>query len=369
MRYVSRKVIPNELLKPTTQKLYAANGTEIALLGEVELTLKLADFEVTAAVVFSEEVDDLILSIDWLVRHRCRWSFAQNLIDIDGRVIRLIKRPRRNQLRRIYAVDNTVITAGHAINVPVTMALSSLGQTSEEDWAVDPRSLGIGVLAARTLMRYEGRRWAVQVMSVGEKDFVIQQGEFIGEAEPVTAVDNGERIAKPPVGADVLSEETEVWTERRVIELDQEECRNDAHVQVVSDNLPPELDSDQQAAAKKFIHDCAELFSKSEYDIGRTSLVQHVIDTGLQRPFKQPLRRFALAHVEIIDKHVSEMLQNDIIEPAVSPWASNVVLVRKANGQLGFCVDYRQLNLHTYKDSYPLTGLAVPSRRRSLCAR
>ena len=93
---------------------------------------------------------------------------------------------------------------------------------------------------------------------------------------------------------------------------------------------------------------------KLKYDIGRTSPVQHVIDTGLHRPFKQPLRRHPLANVEIVDKHVSEMLQNDTIEPAVSPWASNVVLMRKGNGQLMFCVDYRQLNLHAYKDSYPL---------------
>ena len=39
---VSRRVMPNELLKPTTQKLFAANGTEIALLGKVELTLMMA---------------------------------------------------------------------------------------------------------------------------------------------------------------------------------------------------------------------------------------------------------------------------------------------------------------------------------------
>ena len=39
---ISRSVIPNELLKPTTQKLFAANGTQMALLGEVELTLGLA---------------------------------------------------------------------------------------------------------------------------------------------------------------------------------------------------------------------------------------------------------------------------------------------------------------------------------------
>ena len=112
------------------------------------------------------------------------------------------------------------------------------------------------------------------------------------------------------------------------------------------DNLPPELNADQQTAAGKFIRDRAGLLSKSDYNIERTNLVQHVIDTGMHRPFKHPLRRHPLAHLEI-DKHVSEILQNDIIEPAASPWASNVLLVRKANGQLRFFVDYRQLKLQT----------------------
>ena len=107
-------------------------------------------------------------------------------------------------------------------------------------------------------------------------------------------------------------------------------------------------------AAQHFIRDRAGMFSKSDYVIGRTNLVQHVIKTGMHRPFKQPPRRHSLAHVEIIDKHVTEMLHNDIIEPTASPWASYVVLVRKENGQLRFCVDYRHINLQTYKDSYPL---------------
>ena len=84
------------------------------------------------------------------------------------------------------------------------------------------------------------------------------------------------------------------------------------------------------------------------------NLVQHVIDTGMHQPFKQPLRRHPPAHLDVIDEHVFEMLRNDVIEPAASLWASNVVLARKANGQLRFCVDYRELNLQTYKDSYPL---------------
>ena len=76
---VSRRVILNEQLKPSTQKLYAANVTEIALLGEGDLTLTMADYEVTAAVLVFEEVDDLISGIDWLGRHSCRWPFAQNV--------------------------------------------------------------------------------------------------------------------------------------------------------------------------------------------------------------------------------------------------------------------------------------------------
>ena len=81
MQHVSRRVIPNERLKPTTQKLYTANGMEITLLGEVELTPMLADDEVAAAMMDSEEVNDLIAGIDWLGCQHYRWSFAQNLIE------------------------------------------------------------------------------------------------------------------------------------------------------------------------------------------------------------------------------------------------------------------------------------------------
>jgi len=56
----------------------------------------------------------------------------------------------------------------------------------------------------------------------------------------------------------------------------------------------------------------------------------------------------------MIDRQVEEITRNGIIEPASSPWASNVVLVRKKDGTLRFCVDCRQLNAIKVKDSYPL---------------
>ena len=48
------------------------------------------------------------------------------------------------------------------------------------------------------------------------------------------------------------------------------------------------------------------------------------------------------------------MLEHKLIRPSDSPWTSPVVLVRKKNGKLRFCVDYRKVNAVTKKDAYSL---------------
>ena len=51
---------------------------------------------------------------------------------------------------------------------------------------------------------------------------------------------------------------------------------------------------------------------------------------------------------------MQEMLDNGVIVPSYSPWASPVVLVAKKDGSTHFCVDYRKLNSITKMDVYPL---------------
>lgn len=83
-------------------------------------------------------------------------------------------------------------------------------------------------------------------------------------------------------------------------------------------------------------------------------MTQHQIDTGSARPIKMHPRRVPLHLQQEVVDHIKQMLDNDIIRPSCSPWAAPVVPVRKKDGSLRFCVDYRKLNEVTVKDAYPL---------------
>ena len=58
---------------------------------------------------------------------------------------------------------------------------------------------------------------------------------------------------------------------------------------------------------------------------------------------------FAGEDKEAIDK----LWKQGSIRPSTSPWASPIVLVRKKDGKVRTCVDYRRLNSVTKKDAFP----------------
>ena len=71
-------------------------------------------------------------------------------------------------------------------------------------------------------------------------------------------------------------------------------------------------------------------------------------------PFKERFRRIPPPQLDEVCAHLKMMLDAGVIQPSNSPWCNAVVLVRKKDGSLRFCIDFRKLNSLTVKDSHPL---------------
>lgn len=96
----------------------------------------------------------------------------------------------------------------------------------------------------------------------------------------------------------------------------------------------------------------SHVFSMQEWDVGLAKGVEHRIRLTDSRPFRQRSRRLPPADIEDVRKHLQELLQAGIITESRSPYASPIVVVRKKNGAVRMCIDYRLLNSRTVPDQY-----------------
>ena len=111
---------------------------------------------------------------------------------------------------------------------------------------------------------------------------------------------------------------------------------------------------EQRSRVRTVIEKYSFLFAMNSLDLGRTDLVKHHIQLDNYTPIKDRYRRIPPHQYEEVRKHLKEMLDIRAIRCSNSPWASPVVLVRKKDGSLRFCIDLRKLNAQTVKDAYSL---------------
>ena len=111
----------------------------------------------------------------------------------------------------------------------------------------------------------------------------------------------------------------------------------------IADNLTPR----QEERLKEILCKNADTFAKNTKAPPITPLISHRIELDIDQPIRQRPHRTSPQEKEYIHAQVAEMLGNGIIQQSTSKHAAPVVLVKKADGTLRFCCDFRAINSHT----------------------
>ncbi|KAD6118844.1 hypothetical protein E3N88_10115 [Mikania micrantha] len=71
-------------------------------------------------------------------------------------------------------------------------------------------------------------------------------------------------------------------------------------------------------------------------------------------PIAKSPYRLAQAEMIELEKQLDELLERGFIRPSSSPWGAPILFVKKKDGSMRMCIDYREINKVTIKDKYPL---------------
>ena len=119
-----------------------------------------------------------------------------------------------------------------------------------------------------------------------------------------------------------------------------------------------ELTLKQQQKLDKFLKKHEDMFAEDLYELGHTTEEVHSIPTNCPFPPTQRAYHYPPHYNDFIKEEIERMLENGIIRESTSSWASPIVVVKKKNNKLRFCVDYRKVNACTEQDKYPLPLIA-----------
>ena len=114
------------------------------------------------------------------------------------------------------------------------------------------------------------------------------------------------------------------------------------------------LTKQQKLELSKILEEYSDVMATHEFDLGDVRIVEHAIVTTNEKPITQRAYSAPPKIQEEIKRQTKQLLEEKIIRASASPWASPIVPVKKKDGEIRMCIDYRALNAVTKRDTYPL---------------
>ena len=345
---------PRPELRPTTESVKGLYGPQHNPIGECTLQVTIPELKLTVTYDFivDDIEEELLLDAPLLHYVGVQIDYKTGELKRKDKKVKGIARLSRSEYkarRLVLQCDWTIQPRSRQLVPGVAVGV---GKGTPHNWVVETSrqvALKQGILVGRTLCQQKQAESVIPVEVYNPTDETVHlySRTTLGIVTPVQEV------------TDTLLETTKP--------------RGTVHVNRVKQNsrttesLPDELESlvqetqqvlfpEQMEKFRQLLVDFRDVFSTKDEPLGQTAVVEHDIKTS-GTPIKSRYRRIPTGLKEEAVREEQRMKDLNVIEPSESPWAAPVVLVRKRDGTLRYCIDYRKLNQVTQKDSYPLPNI------------
>jgi len=321
--------------------LRGLDGLDCKVYGYTKIPLLISGKTFDVDLLVADINPDCILGMNFIRDHRAIPDFNKGEIKFDDYTVFLHHKPTQKTCR-VSLVNNVTIaplseqivhlrSSNKKANIPETAMITALKRFSSSTNLVLGRSL---------VTPTSDNHVPVVVVNTSKHSVSLPTGYDIALAHPVSCSH----------GSIASTQETQV---NSVEEITPTTLTPQLESLVQKTDLSPS----QKDKLRTIIWQHADAFASPDRPLGKTSIVEHHIDTGNEPPIRLRSRRLAAAQHDLAKTEIDKMLDKGYIEESDSPWAAPIVLVSKKDGSLRFCIDYRRLNAITRKDSYPLPNI------------
>ena len=334
------KKVGMEML-PISRNINVVGQNNMNTVGEAVVDIALNDVPMVPCkfLVFPDDVrgtNFVILGIDFLKNNRIELCPKRQMVIVhfeQGGSMELYLKGDGNLLRVMYcniacySSSNVMLSPGKVLPVPVSFAIPSQHSSDHlvmySDENLGHKSVVNGISGIMDISNKH------ILMVSPEKSVQIKEGQNIGNVSSVVEIDLSDEPASGHLSDDSLK----------------------------TFLFMPECSVEQQTEVFSKLKPFKSVFSSGDADVGLANVTEHVVRLSDNTPIYQKARRVSPPVAEEIERQCQELNALDIIEPSISPYSAPVVPVRKKDGMLRMCIDYRQLNRITIPDKFPVPNL------------
>ena len=279
--------------------------------------------------------------MDFLRQHQCT-------IDIPGNCLLLANQGIKVPLQGSDCSNCSYpVRLVQTVTIPPRSEMETVGELSiripdchKRLWLLEGLPQKSQVLVARSLLESSGTNIPIRLCNPTDKPITLYRTTKVGMME---------EVEERQVGA------VSTWSDNAT----RQSCSSassgkNSHLQHLVHSASKHLTTSQKEALTSLLLKYSDIFPTPEEPLGRTAKLHHSIDTGSAHPIRQHVRRVPPAQREVVKRLLDDMLQDDVIQPSSSPWASPIVLATKKDGSPRFCVDYRKLKRSDTEGCIPI---------------